>query len=85
MAAQLKVFAGSSNEPLAAEICQHLGINLGKREIIQFSNDNTFVKINENVRECDVFVIQTSCPPVNHHLVELLIMIDAASPSQPAW
>ena len=62
MVAQLKVFAGRSTEPLAAEICQHLGINLGKREIIQFSNDNTFVKINENVRECDVFVVQTSCP-----------------------
>lgn len=79
MVAQLKVFAGRSTEPLAAEICQHLGINLGKREIIQFSNDNTFVKINENVRECDVFVVQTSCPPVNHNLMELLIMIDALS------
>ncbi len=79
MVAQLKVFAGRSTEPLAAEICQHLGISLGKREIIQFSNDNTFVKINENVRECDVFVVQTSCPPINHNLMELLIMIDALS------
>lgn len=77
MVGQLKVFAGQATEPLAAEICQHLGINLGKREIIQFSNDNTFVKINENVRECDVFVVQTSCPPVNHNLMELLVMLDA--------
>lgn len=77
MARQLKVFAGQASEALAAEICQHLDIPLGKREIIQFSNDNTFVKISENVRDCDVFVVQTSCPPVNHNLVELLIMMDA--------
>ncbi|MGI6343450.1 MAG: ribose-phosphate diphosphokinase, partial [Bacillota bacterium] len=75
----MKVFAGQATEPLAAEICQHLGIDLGQREVIQFSNDNTFVKINENVRECDVFVVQTACPPINHNLMELLIMIDALS------
>jgi ribose-phosphate pyrophosphokinase len=83
MAGQLKVFAGQATEPLAAEICQQLGINLGKREIIQFSNDNTFVKINENVRDCDVFVVQTSCPPVNHNLMELLIMLDALRRASP--
>jgi ribose-phosphate pyrophosphokinase len=76
---KMKVFAGQATEPLAAEICQHLGIDLGQREVIQFSNDNTFVKINENVRECDVFVVQTACPPINHNLMELLIMIDALS------
>lgn len=79
LAGQLKVFAGQATEPLATEICQQLGITLGKREIIQFSNDNTFIKINENIRDCDVFVVQTSCPPVNHNLMELLIMIDALS------
>lgn len=83
MVGQLKVFAGQATEPLAADICRHLGINLGKREIIQFSNDNTFVKINENVRECDVFVVQTSCPPVNHNLMELLIMLDALRRASP--
>ncbi len=77
MMGELKVFAGQATESLTAEICQHLGLSLGKREIIQFSNDNTFVKINENVRECDVFVVQTSYKPVNHNLMELLVMLDA--------
>jgi ribose-phosphate pyrophosphokinase len=77
MMGELKVFAGQATESLTAEICKQLGLSLGKREIIQFSNDNTFVKISENVRDCDVFVVQTSCPPVNHNLMELLVMLDA--------
>jgi ribose-phosphate pyrophosphokinase len=73
----LKVFSGLSNLPLAHEICHYLDLPLGKSEIIEFANENLFVKIGENVRECDVFVIQTSTSPVNTRLMELLIMIDA--------
>ncbi len=73
----LKVFAGSSHKALAIEICEHLDISLGKSELIKFSNENLFVKILENVREEDVFVVQTSVSPVNEGIVELLIMIDA--------
>ena len=73
----LKVFAGSSHKTLAVEICEHLGIPLGKSELIKFSNENLFIKILENVREEDVFVVQTSVSPVNEGIVELLIMIDA--------
>ena len=77
MVGELKIFAGKASEDLAERICTHLAIPLGTRTVKQFSNDNTFVKITENVRECDVFVIQTSCPPVDHNLMELLITIDA--------
>lgn len=73
----LKVFSGLSNQPLAEEICQHLDIELGKVEIHEFANQNLFVKILENVREADCFVVQTSAPPVNTRLVETLLMIDA--------
>ncbi len=73
----MKVFAGLSNRPLAQEICGILDIPLGKIDIIKFQNENLFVKIQENVRECDVFVIQTSTSPVNTRLMELLLMVDA--------
>lgn len=73
----LKVFSGLSNRPLAQEICNHLDIPLGEAEITEFKNENLFVKIGENVRECDVFVIQTSSSPVNTRLIEMLLMIDA--------
>lgn len=72
-----KVFAGRASQGLAEAICRHLGEPLGKVQIMKFKNDNTFVQIQENVRECDVFVVQTSCPPVDQHLMELLIMVDA--------
>ena len=68
----LKVFTGNSNRPLAQGICEVLGIEPGAMEFVQFSNENIKVKIEENVRGCDVFYIQTSCPPVNDHLMELL-------------
>ena len=77
MDAPLKVFSGSSHPRLARDICAHLGIGLGKSHVITFSNENMMVQIDENVRECDVFVVQTSCPPVHTHLFELLMMIDA--------
>jgi ribose-phosphate pyrophosphokinase len=74
---QLKIFTGRAHPELAAEICSVLGVSLGQSEIFKFTNDNSFVKINESVRDADVFVVQPSCQPVNDGLVELLIMIDA--------
>ena len=73
----LRVFAGSSNPALARGITDALGVELGAIETVSFSNENIKVKICENVRGCDVFIIQTSCPPVNEHLMELLITMDA--------
>ena len=74
---QLKVFAGESNPELAGKICNELGIMPGRSESLRFANDNRIVRILENVREKDVFVLQTGCPPVDASLVELLILIDA--------
>ncbi len=73
----IKVFSGSSNPGLAQDICDHLSIPLGRAHTKRFSNDNIFVQICENVRERDVFVVQSLCPPVSDNLLELLIMIDA--------
>lgn len=74
---ELKVFTGNAHPALAQDICDSLGIPLGKAQVFQFANENTFVRILENVRERDVFVIQPICTPVNTSLMELLIMIDA--------
>jgi len=74
---ELKVFTGNANPALAQAIVDYLEIPLGKCEVFQFSNENTFVRILENVRERDVFVVQPICTPVNNNLVELLIMLDA--------
>jgi ribose-phosphate pyrophosphokinase len=73
----LRVFSGNAHPELASEICSYLGIIPGRSEAFKFSNDETFVKILENVREKDVFLIQPIAVPVNDNLVELLIMIDA--------
>src|SRR6266849_7758368 len=73
----LRVFTGNANRPLAAAICQNLHIPLGDADVFQFSNENIFVKINDNVRGRDVFVIQSLSSPVNRSIMELLIMIDA--------
>ncbi len=73
----LSVFTGNANRQLAASICGHLGMPLGNADVFQFSNENIFVKINENVRGHDVFVIQPFSAPVNRSIMELLIMIDA--------
>ncbi len=73
----LKVFSGNASKSLVREICHKLDIEPGKAEIVEFANENLFVKVQENVRECDVFVVQTSCSPVNTRLMELLLMIDA--------
>jgi len=73
----LKIFSCNSNEPLASEICNRLGMPLSQLEISRFSNDNLHVQILENVRERDVFVIQSFTEPVSHHIMELLITLDA--------
>jgi ribose-phosphate pyrophosphokinase len=73
----LKVFSGSAHPALARAICNHLQLPLGRARTIRFTNENLKVKIEENVREADVFVVQPSCPPVAEGLLELLIMLDA--------
>jgi len=74
---ELKVFSGNAHPELTKSITDYLGIPLGKCEVMQFSNENTFVRILENVRERDIFIVQPISSPVNSHLMELLIMIDA--------
>ena len=73
----LRIICGSSNQGLGQEICEYLDILPVRMAIERTPSDNIKVKIGENVREDDVFVIQTSCPPVNDHFVELLLLIDA--------
>jgi ribose-phosphate pyrophosphokinase len=75
---RLKIFTGNANRPLAEEICKTIGVPLGEAIVKRFPDGETFVKINENIRGADVYLIQPTCPPSNHHLMELLIMIDAA-------
>ena len=74
----LKVLTGNAHPGLVADICSYLGIPVGKSEAFKFSNDNTFVRILENIRGRDVFLVQPLAAPVNDNLMELLIMIDAA-------
>jgi ribose-phosphate pyrophosphokinase len=74
---ELKVFSGNAHPTLAKEVCDYLKIPLGRAEIFEFKNENIFVRILENVRERDVFVVQPFSSPVNRNLVELLIMLDA--------
>jgi len=72
------IFAGNSHPQLVRDICDYLGQDIGQVEVFKFSNDNTFVKILENVRQKDVFILQSTVEPVNDHIMEILIMIDAA-------
>lgn len=74
---ELKVFTGNAHPDLAQAVVDYLGIPLGNCEVFQFSNENTFVRILENVRQRDTFVVQPFSSPVNNNLVEMLIMIDA--------
>ncbi|MBE9482164.1 MAG: ribose-phosphate pyrophosphokinase [Chloroflexi bacterium] len=74
---ELKVFTGNAHPALAEAVTEYLGIPIGKCEVFEFSNENIFVRIFDNVRQRDTFVIQPLCSPVNKSLVELLIMIDA--------
>jgi ribose-phosphate pyrophosphokinase len=74
---QLAIFTGNAHPQLARDICQHLGVPLGEAQVFAFSNENIFVKIDENVRGKDVFVVQPLCSPVSSSILELLIMLDA--------
>ena len=73
----IKIFAGNSNKTLANEIANILGVELGKSEVATFSDGEICVNIDETVRGCDIYVVQSTCEPVNNNLMELLIMIDA--------
>ncbi len=75
---EMKILSGSSNPELAAKVAAYVGIKLCDAEVSSFPDGETFVKIKGNVRGRDVFIIQSTCPPTNHHLMELFIMIDAA-------
>ena len=73
----IKVFCGNSNPKLAEDICKLMGTKLGEAEVGTFSDGEVFVSLYETVRGSDVFVVQSTCNPVNQNLMELLIMIDA--------
>jgi ribose-phosphate pyrophosphokinase len=77
----MKVFTGSIHPGLAREICEYLNISPGEISVRKFSDGESYCQILENVRGADVFIIQPTCPPVNHNLMELLIMLDAAKRS----
>ena len=74
----LKIFTGNSNPVLAKKICDYLGTSLGAATVESFPDGESFVRIDENIRGADVFIIQSTCNPANQHLMELFIMIDAA-------
>jgi ribose-phosphate pyrophosphokinase len=77
MKPELKIFTGNANPRLAQEICKCLGISLGQAEVARFPDGETKVRILDDIRGRDVFIVQPTCPPVNDHLMELLIIIDA--------
>jgi ribose-phosphate pyrophosphokinase len=77
MTERLKIFSGNANPSLAEEICKYLKVPLGKAEVGRFSDGELRVKLMENVRGDDTFIVQPTCPPVNEHVMELLIMVDA--------
>jgi ribose-phosphate pyrophosphokinase len=81
---RLKLFGGNSNPELTAKICQHLQIPQGKAVVQTFSDGEIMVEIGENVRGRDVFVMQSTCAPVNHNLMELLVLMDALKRAS-AW
>jgi ribose-phosphate pyrophosphokinase len=75
---EMKIFSGSAHRELAQRICAYVGVPLGDATVSSFPDGETFVKINENIRGRDVFIVQPTCPPSNQNLMELLIMVDAA-------
>lgn len=77
MRAEMIVFSGSSHPRLATHIAQRLGTPLGRSTCMKFSNENLMVRLQDNVREKDVFVVQTACTPVNENIMELLLFLDA--------
>src|SRR5439155_10242600 len=74
---RIKISSGGANPALAEEVCQNLGIPLGKASLRQFADGEHYIQILENVRGADVFVVQPTCTPVDKHLMQLLFMIDA--------
>ena len=81
---KLKIFSGRANRPLAESIARHLGTTLGNINLGHFPDHETMVRIDEDVRGRDVFIVQPTCPPVNENLMELLIILDAFKRSSPA-
>ena len=74
---KFKIFCGTANEALADEVCHFLGISKGQAQVTRFKDGECYVQVQENVRGADVFVMQPTCRPVDEHLMELLLMIDA--------
>ncbi|HEX9286552.1 MAG TPA: ribose-phosphate pyrophosphokinase [Thermoanaerobaculia bacterium] len=74
---ELKIFSGRAHPALAREICEYLGIGLGEITLFNFSDGENYCQIDENVRGADIFVVQPTCSPVNDHIMELLILLDA--------
>jgi ribose-phosphate pyrophosphokinase len=74
---KFKIFSGTANEPLADEVCHFLGMQRGQAQVIRFKDGECYVQIQENVRGADVFVMQPTCHPVDEHLMELMLMVDA--------
>src|SRR6202163_4065501 len=74
---KFKIFSGTANEPLADEVCHFLGLQRGQAQLTRFADGECYVQIQENVRGADVFVMQSTCRPVDMHLMELLLMMDA--------
>jgi len=75
---EMKIFTGNAHPALARDICTFIGVELGDATVSSFPDGETFVKINDNIRGRDVFLIQPTCPPTNQNLMELLILVDAA-------
>src|SRR5437868_7109586 len=74
---KFKIFCGTANQPLADEVCAFLGMSRGQALVMRFKDGEAYVQIQENVRGADVFVMQPTCHPVDQHLMELMLMIDA--------
>lgn len=75
---EMKIFTGNAHPALARDICSYLGVGLADASVSSFPDGETYVKINDNIRGRDVFIIQPTCPPTNQNLMELLILVDAA-------
>jgi ribose-phosphate pyrophosphokinase len=73
----IRIFTGSANRPLAEATASYIGATLGRAELTRFSDGEIFTRVGENVRTADVYVVQPTCSPVNDHLMELLVMVDA--------
>ena len=75
---EMKIFTGNAHPALARDLCDYLNVGLGNASVSSFPDGETYVKINDNIRGRDVFIIQPTCPPTNQNLMELLILVDAA-------